>query len=163
MGKWQKRYGEKIAAWCEDKLGKCVGNGECWTLADEALKGVGAMPCQSYTHGALLYVLKPGSPSKLERVKRGDVIQFWNARFESKDGRRRNSAGRPGHTSVVTGVEEGGEVVKVVEQNVRQVKVVLRGEYRLWELVAGEVRISRAVPVEWVGVFDMDRFMRVME
>jgi hypothetical protein len=152
------RYSNAIAAWCESKMGRQVGNGECWTLAHDALEAVSAMPSQSLIHGSLLYTyIPPASPEPpggiLEAgVARGDVIQLLKAHFKSKDGSQK-WAGDPDHTAVVTGVELNG-VLRVVEQNSGGVKVVKKGSYDMSELVKGEVRIFRAVSESWVGKLD---------
>jgi hypothetical protein len=152
------RYSNATAAWCESKMGRQVGNGECWTLAHDALAAVGAMPSQSLIHGSLLYTyIPPASPEPqggiLEAgVARGDVIQLLKAHFQSKDGSQK-WAGNPDHTAVVTAVEPKS-VLRVVEQNSGGVKVVKKGSYDVSELVKGEVRIFRAVSESWVGKLD---------
>lgn len=149
-------------------MGRQVGDGECWTLANEALKAIGSRasskgrePCmssQSYVHGSLIYSYIPAtSPYPEPRggvheagVARGDIVQLLSAHFKSKDGRSEKWAGAPDHTAVVTGVQPNG-VVNVVEQNVGGVKKVRDGSYDMSELVRGEVRIFRAVGESWIG------------
>lgn len=147
-------------------MGHQVGNGECWTLAADGLAAVAAScrsrneePCmtsQGVVHGSLVFSFLPPQPCspaggvEAAGVSRGDVIQFLSCHFKRKDGRGQSWAGAPDHTSVVTGVERGG-VLRVVEQNVGGVKRVQEGKYDFSELVAGEVRIFRAVGESWVG------------
>ena len=166
------RYSEAIASWCESQMGLKVGNGECWTLADEALKAIAAtckahnqepcMPSQSLIHGHVLYTYIP-SQSHLpvpaggipeSGVARGDIVQILKARFESRNGGWQ-TAGDPDHTAVVTGVEADG-TVSVVQQNVGGKKAVMRGTYNMAEMVSGEVRIFRAVGVSWLGELSSD-------
>lgn len=164
-------YSDAVATWCESKMGRQVGNGECWTLANEGLKAVaencksyGTEPCmtsQSLVHGALIYSFIPAESQNPEPqggiletgVARGDVIQILKATFKSKDGRRSQFAGDPDHTAVVTSVEASG-VLRVVESNVGGSKNVRQGSYNMSELVNGEVRIFRAVGENWVGKLD---------
>src|SRR5205814_1264930 len=40
----QARFGDAVARWCEARIGVKVGDGECWTLAHDALEATGAMP-----------------------------------------------------------------------------------------------------------------------
>jgi hypothetical protein len=152
-------------------MGQQVGDGECWTLANEALKAIGAsassqgrepcMPSQSYVHGSLIYSFTPAtSPYPEPRggvreagVARGDIVQLLSAHFKSKDGRNQKWAGAPDHTAVVVGVEPD-DVVRVVEQNIGGVKKVREGSYDMSELVKGEARIFRAVGESWVGKLD---------
>ena len=164
-------YSDAVATWCESKMGRQVGNGECWTLADEGLKAVaqnckahGTEPClpsQSYIHGALIYSFISTDSTNPEAlggiletgVARGDVVQILSAVLKSRDGRRTGYAGDPDHTAVITSVEANG-ILKVVESNVGGVKNVKRGSYDMSELVKGEVRIYRAVGESWLGKLD---------
>ncbi|EKD11812.1 GMP synthase [Drepanopeziza brunnea f. sp. 'multigermtubi' MB_m1] len=161
------KYSDSIAAWCESKMGQQVGNGECWTLANEALKAVaqqctsrGQEPCtasQELVHGHILYTYRPAISLKPEPaggilaagVARGDIIQILSARFESPNGSFQ-VAGQPDHTAVITGVEPNG-VLRVVQQNTGGVKRVVTGNYNMSELTTGEVRIFRAVGINWLG------------
>lgn len=149
LKRWREKYGEALAKWCEGKMGKKVGDGECWTLAANGLQAVGAMRSVGFTHGALIFSQSAASEvrSREARVGRGDVIQFNTAVFRSKDGRRTTNAGSPGHTSIVTGVV--GNALHVVECNVGGSKDVKRGHYELEDLVSGDIKISRALPRDW--------------
>jgi hypothetical protein len=162
-------YNEDVATWCESQMGTQVGNGECWTLANDALKAVatsrtsaGQEPCmasQAFVHGGLIFSYLPAvssSPNppggiKEAGVARGDIIQFLSAHF--KDGGRQQWAGMPDHTSVITGVKADG-TLEVVEQNSGGVKIVKRGSYEMGQLVGGEVRIFRPVGKSWIGDLD---------
>ena len=149
-------------------MGQQVGDGECWTLANNAIIAIGStfsskgqepcMPSQSYTHGYLIYSYIPSKSLYPEPkggvleagIVRGDIIQLLSAHFKSKDGKSEKWAGAPDHTAVITGVESNG-VLRTVEQNVGGVKRVKKGEYDMSELVTGEVRIFRAVGESWAG------------
>ena len=168
---YRQNYSDAVATWCESNMGRQVGDGECWTLANEGLKAVATncnsygtepcMPSQSYIHGSLIYTFIPASSSYPEPqggvfeagVARGDVVQVYKGIFKSKDGRRSQFAGDPDHTAVVTSVETNG-VLRVVESNVGGSKNVREGSYNMEELVKGEVRIFRAVGVNWLGKLD---------
>lgn len=162
----KKRYSESIASWSESQMGRKVGNGECWTLANEALKAIAeecksrnqepCMASQMLIHGHILYTYIPLESRKpvpaggiLEAgVARGDIIQILKARFELRNGGWQ-TAGEPDHTAVVTGIDRDG-TVQVVQQNVGGKKIVMRGSYDMAEMVSGEVRIFRAVGVNWL-------------
>ena len=165
------RYSEAVATWSESKMGQQVGDGECWTLAHDALVAVGARcssksqePCMSslsLIHGHLVYSYIPAvSPYSEPKggvreagVARGDIIQLLSAHFRSKDGRSEKWAGAPDHTAVITGVDPNGNL-RVVEQNVGGAKTVRNGSYDMSELVKGEVRIFRVVGESWLGKLD---------
>jgi len=147
-------------------MGQQVGDGECWTLAAEALKAIaaeeharGAEPCmtsQSVIHGSVIYSYLPPKPCeppggvKAVGVARGDIIQFLSAHFKRKDGRGESWAGAPDHTAIVTHVERDG-LLRVVESNSGGVKLVKEGKYDFSELVNGEIRIFRVVGESWIG------------
>jgi hypothetical protein len=151
-------------------MGQQVGDGECWTLAHHGLQAIAAKcsargqePCitsQSLIHGHILYSFIPSvSPYPEPRggvleagVARGDIIQLLTAHFHAKNGSQK-WAGSPDHTAVITRVDSNG-VLSVVEQNVGNVKKVQRGSYDMSELVKGEVRIFRAVGINWAGELD---------
>ena len=164
------RYGERIAAWCEARIGTKVGNGECWTLANDAITAVAeecraqnqepCVPSRSYVHGALIYTYIPPKPSDppsgvlAAGTARGDIIQFLTAHFRSRDGLSWSSRGAPDHTAVITAVERGG-ILKVLEQNVGGTKIVMEGKVDMSEMTSGEVRIFRPVGENWLVPLDL--------
>jgi myosin tail region-interacting protein MTI1 len=102
----------KVLQFAEDHLGKQVGNGECWTLAAEALMYVGAS--------------RPGSKGvavnqfgrKLnvgETILPGDVVQFEKAKFVHKSKRGASSQTMPHHTAIVAGID--GKRITLLHQN----------------------------------------------
>lgn len=119
----------RIAAFCLAKTGQRVGNGECWTLANDAFTSAGAR-----RPGRDLRVWGRIVTSK-ESLKPGDVIEFQSARFS--DGTITGTA----HTAVVV---KGGnrEKFSIAEQNWGMKTVRLR-ETNLNLLVSGKVRVYR--------------------
>jgi len=122
--------GPKIAAYCRTREGSKVGNGECWTPADEAFKSAGAR-----RPGLDMRVWGREVDPARERLKAGDVIEFQNARFSN--GTITGSA----HTAVVVG---GGPQsgFTIAEQNWGR-KTVRIVEMDLTKHVSGKVRIYR--------------------
>lgn len=120
----------RIADYCVARKGQKVGNGECWTLADEAFKSAGTR--------------RPGSNMRVwgrlvnparEAIQQGDVVEFQSARFS--DGIITGSA----HTAVVV---KGGsqEQFIIAEQNWGRKTVRFR-EMSMTRLVSGRVMIYR--------------------
>jgi hypothetical protein len=153
-------YGDKIVQWCYARMGQQVGNGECWTLADEALKAVGeqtnppCMPSQSLVHGHIVYEHVHGhSPVWADDIIRaGDIVQWLSAKYERRERGRivyGSSVGAPDHTAVVTKYSDG--VILVLHQNTGGAKVVKTGEFRFAEMVGGEIRIYRPIWKNWAG------------
>jgi hypothetical protein len=156
-------------------MGTQVGNGECWTLAHDALEAIAregkargeepVMISSGTTHGCCIYAhyvpSAPSPPGGLEAagIDRGDILQFRSSHFVHKDsshpssrseswaGARKGTPGIPDHTAVVVGVD--GRVLRVLEQNTGGVKRVREGTYQLDEMVDGEVRAFRPVGESW--------------
>lgn len=158
---YQQIYGEHVAAWSEQQMGKQVGRGECWDLAQHALeKGCGKHAfISTYTHHGFPIIEIEATPtgglkylrSQLDEVKRGDILQFKTCVFEDKTTGVTTTAGAPDHTSVVTATFNGK--INVVHQNVGGVRTVMTGSYTLANLVKGTVTVYRPVPSEWAGSF----------
>lgn len=165
---YRVKYSDRVAQWCESKMNTQVGNGECWTLAYEALKAVaaeeasgGREPCmvsQSLIHGYKIYEFLPPASCQpaggvhAAGVARGDVIQYLSAHFKHENGGQ-SWAGAPDHTAVVTRVQRDG-TLNIVQSNSGGVKTVAIGTVNFNELVGGEIRIFRAVGESWVGPMD---------
>ncbi|GMF07923.1 unnamed protein product [Ambrosiozyma monospora] len=160
------KYGEHIASWCEVKLGSKVGDGECWTLAHDALEkscGKHAFVSSGYCHGAILYTLigseKKGVPpsvvkeSVTDELKRGDILQFTSCGF-----RYPNKAlffGDPNHTSEAAEVKPSPDnsqfqKVVVLHQNVNGHKIVSTEEIELDKLMEGKLEVYRPVDASWI-------------
>jgi hypothetical protein len=111
---YRRQYSENVGRWCENKLGRRLGNGDCWALARDALQAVGAMSSQQYIHGALIYENIAGRNKLREEAKisRGDIMQFSKAKFVRRDGMGWQIAGAPNHTAIVAKVD--GEVLSTL-------------------------------------------------
>jgi hypothetical protein len=84
-----------ILTYAEKSLGQKIGNGECWTLAHEAVLNAGAQMPDTYVWGR---ELKPDEP-----ILPGDIMQFTTARFEGPGWWYQ--MGNPNHTAIVQKVE----------------------------------------------------------
>ena len=78
QGKQLPDLNQKVLKFAEDHMGQQVGNGECWTLAAEALSSAGA--ARPGAKGVGVYdfghKLEAG-----EGLLPGDVVQFEKAKF----------------------------------------------------------------------------------
>lgn len=121
----QPNLAQKITAFATQRLATHHGDGQCFTLADDALKNAGAKSAADY--GKLTpdadYVW--GTSVKASAVKPGDVIQFRNYRYdrtvetEKSDGSSSavdDFQERPHHTAIVEQVNSDGSMT-VLEQN----------------------------------------------
>lgn len=118
---------QKVVAWARGQLKKRVGRGQCWDLADHALRHAGAHssttrgPNDDYVWGQEVPIIA---------VIPGDILQFrdhvvtttttiktvW-ANGSSTSGPDAVPASRPQHTAIVVAVAPG--VLTILEQHVK--------------------------------------------
>jgi cell wall-associated NlpC family hydrolase len=115
---------DQIVAYARQRLGTEVGDGECYTLVDRALRNAGAKSAEHY--GTVTpdadYVW--GTSVNRSELRPGDVIQFRDYSFDrTVDTNNPDGSGstatdhqeRPHHTAIVERID--GEAVVVLEQN----------------------------------------------
>jgi len=116
---------EQVLAFTRRNRGQRVGNGECFTLADTALRSAGAKSAADYgdVDPSADYVW--GLGVTLGSLQPGDVIQFRDYRYdreveiEHPDGSVETNEDfqeRPHHTAIVESVGVNGAVT-LLEQN----------------------------------------------
>ncbi|HEX2747092.1 MAG TPA: CHAP domain-containing protein [Verrucomicrobiales bacterium] len=128
----QKRAVEvpaKILAYCREHSGKQVGNGECWTLADECFKA-----CELKRPGGRVWGRKL-DPAK-EKPQPGDIVEFRSAKFA--DGGMTG----PEHTAIVVALGKKGHLT-VAEQNWGGHKTVHERDMDPAGLKSGEMMFYR--------------------
>src|SRR5262245_29586607 len=108
--------GQKIVTWAQGQMGKTVGAGECWDLAEQALKNAGTKtstdlgdigPDDDYIWGDTI---------DIKNVESGDILQIRDHEqtitteltYTFKDGTEGEESsyetlGRPHHTSIING------------------------------------------------------------
>jgi hypothetical protein len=119
----QGSMADQIVAFPRSHYGERVGDGQCFALADRALRGAGAKSAADFgpSTGDADYVW--GTSVALADVRPGDIVQFrdyeYYWRTDGADGAYRDEkGGRPHHTAVVESVNGNGALT-VLEQNVR--------------------------------------------
>ena len=106
---------QAVLKYAAAQVGKKVGNGECWTLAAEALKAAGAK------HAKRVH-LRPQAGQDGDPVQPGDVMQFTSCQVQGgrchsgTGGRWSVSLGFPNHTAVVKAVISPTKY-KILQQN----------------------------------------------
>jgi hypothetical protein len=116
---------DQIVGFPRRRLGHRHGDGECFSLADRALRNAGARSAADF--GTVVpdadYVW--GSPVDLSALQPGDIIQFRDYRYDREiDTSNPDGSGttatdmqeRPHHTAIVESVGANGAVA-VLEQN----------------------------------------------
>ena len=144
--------GAKVLAFAEKHKGEQVGNGECATLAGEALKDAGAKRrgkdepnSGDYTWGEhFLTVTAEGSGQKFDGKKTdihpGDIIQFRDTKFAGKSAKGHYTQSAAHHTAIVLAIEDGGSTVRVLHQNFGGKKIVQETTLHLGDLKEGWLR-----------------------
>jgi uncharacterized protein (DUF2147 family) len=69
----------QLVAFCKDNLGKQVGNGECWTLADQAFRACGI---KRPTNDLRVWGRK--IDFEKEKLQEGDIVEYRTAKFSCK-------------------------------------------------------------------------------
>jgi hypothetical protein len=121
----QQSVGDRILAFARQRTGQVHGDGECFTLADEALRNAGAKSAADFgkVGPGLDYVWGRAVPRAA--LQPGDIIQMrdYHANITSDrdhpDGSSdsdTHSEERPHHTAIVESVGTDGQVT-VLEQN----------------------------------------------
>jgi hypothetical protein len=149
--------GEKVVAFCQEHKGEQVGDGECASLANEALRAAGARgrgadrPQKGdYTWGEQVFFIEGGeSGQKMEgkssEIRAGDIIQLRDVKFKGRRPGGTYSMTFEHHTAIVAGVEDGGRTVHIFHQNFGGKKVVMNATYKLGDLKEGWLRFYRPV------------------
>ena len=130
------RFGPKLVEFCAARIGTVEGNGECWTLADNAIKA---------QNGELEIALSYNFGQRIDfrSVEPGDVAQFTSCRFEYPNGSV-STAGEPNHTAIVV-EKTSNSSFSVFEQNPSPVRL---GSYDLSRKTRGEIVFYRPLLVE---------------
>lgn len=123
----------RVANFAVDHLTQKVGNGECWTLAKQALVAAGAQPPNGYVFGRELVYGEPWLP--------GDIIQFTSCQFvDVQPGRRSTTTlGSPNHTAIIYSIANGQTVI--LQQNVNDDRHVQTQTLNFSNMVGGNVKV----------------------
>ena len=148
--------GKKVLAFCQEQVGKKVGDGECSALAGAALasasaKGIsGSSPGgDDYIWGDLAGIIETQGKSNYDRetqartARPGDILQFRDAAFANSFAGNSSSAGH--HTAVVVAVSGYGKQIQILEQNSGGRRFVTRGTLNVDEMHQGWIRIYHPV------------------
>jgi hypothetical protein len=128
---------QKVLAYAQGMVGRQDGNGECWTLVDNALRSAGAN-----TSGDSNYVF--GQAISVGSVMPGDVIQFTSAHFVHTNPNGSwysNDLGTPNHTAIVSSVQ--GRQITLLNQNVNGNRTVQYTTINLDDLKSGSLQAYR--------------------
>jgi hypothetical protein len=127
----------RVANYAVEHLGIRVGNGECWTLAKEALIAAGAQPPRGYVFGREVGQGEPWQP--------GDIIQFTGCEFVEVQPERTVHfvLGTPEHTAIIYAIANG--TVTILQQNVNDDKRVQTQTLDFNRMTAGRYKVYSPV------------------
>jgi hypothetical protein len=142
---------DRIVSFARRNLGARVDDGECFALADRALRGAGAKSARDF--GTVTpdadYVW--GQSVNLSQLQRGDIIQFrdYQSEVETRTPTevRTETQSRPHHTAIVESVAGGG-AVNVIEQNIPEGTGVTRSRLHFTSGTTGSGDTTTTVAVQ---------------
>lgn len=112
---------QTVLNYASDNNGKSVGTGECFDLADKALKKAGAKSAADYGKVTPDADYIWGSAIDIGSVQPGDIVQFRNYGFDMEIDTPTETSTfdgtRPHHTAIVKSVDSDGRIT-VWEQNI---------------------------------------------
>lgn len=153
----------KVVDFAKKKLDEQVGNGECWTLANDAILAGGGKSSPSYRDfpakgdyvwGELVYGVTAADGKQTEdavaakkSVLPGDIVQFRDAKFSGpRPGGGTYSMTAPHHTAVVATVAPDGRTFQILHQNWAGKKTVAEATLAVRDLKDGWLRVYRPQP-----------------
>lgn len=152
-----KTVNDRVVEFAKAHLGEQVGNGECWTLANEALKSAEARSSNAYIDspdkgdyvwGDLVYAreIKNGKAVEMAKPKTkimpGDIVQFRDAKFAGRKpegGTYSKSA--PHHTAIVLKANADDGTIVMLHQNFGGKKTVMEVTFTPADLQEGWMKI----------------------
>ena len=123
----------RISAEAGKYLGKTVGRGECWDLAQKVLDDLGADWQRPVQFGRRVDWNK-------EAVEPGDIMQMYSLKLVYAD--RIEYFGLPQHTAIVSRVLAPG-VYELLHQNVAGKRFVVKGQINLKVISGGTLEVYR--------------------
>ena len=140
------RFNRSMLNFAWERVGQHIGDGECWTLINEALLSSSAHHAAHYRFGSLLTEGSSLEQADWSMVLPGDIIQFDQAYFEG-DGYT-TIAGEPNHTALIRSIDIPNHRITVYEQNSPIGGPTEIDTYAFDDLQDGGFYIYRAVPSE---------------
>jgi len=130
--------GERVAAYAEAAMGRRVGRGECWDLAQYALNDAGARWDGFYGFGNRL-------DTNEHVVQRGDIVQFEGVLVERVTATSMEQATMGHHTAIVLSVQGSGHFLLAHQNFGRAGRKVSRYELVMTDVKRGTITFYRPV------------------
>lgn len=130
--------GERVAAYAEAAVGRRVGRGECWDLAQYALNDAGARWDGYYGFGEKLDTM-------IVPVQRGDIAQFEGVLVERGTETSMEQATMGHHTAIVLSVQGPGHFLLAHQNFGRAGRKVSRYELVMADVKRGTITFYRPI------------------
>jgi len=132
MSKPKLTVSQQVLVWAQGQLGKRIGKGECWDLAERALDHAGAQTSNDlgpveedtdYVWGDPVDDVKDVEPGFILQLRDHVVTTITHTKYTFSDGSWEESTNtetieRPHHTAIVSGKLDASGAVRTLEQNV---------------------------------------------
>jgi CHAP domain len=123
--------GDQVVSFARGRIGQSVGDGQCFALADQALRNAGAKSAADFgtvtSDGDYVW----GNRVSLADARAGDIIQFRGYRYDrtidTATATNTDFQERPHHTAIVERIDGQGAIT-VLEQNVPDGSPVQRSQ-----------------------------------
>jgi hypothetical protein len=129
---------QRVVRFARAHLGRQVGDGECWTLADQALRFAGARRPGRRGYGTYVFGRRIPATGLLP----GDILQMERVRFEHRGAGGRRSWQEFGHHTAIV-VQVRGTELTILHQNFNGSRAVQRTTIDLDDRVRGSVVFYR--------------------
>lgn len=152
----QPSMAERIVAYARARRGQRHGNGECFTLADDALKSSGAKGAADYGQVSPEADYVWGTAVTRTDLQPGDVIQMRDYRVDIERTEKKSDGSeeifdifeeRPHHTAIVESIGTDGRVT-VLEQNHPVGTAVTRNVFHLTSTTYSAGNVTSKVTVK---------------
>lgn len=129
---------KQIIVFVKNNIGKKVGRGECWDLANEALNFISAKWDGEYNFGKEIKYMN-------ECVFPGDIVQFENVELNYKIGDNQFTEKLLHHTAIIYTIKSKGQFVMADQNTGRSGKKVGLSPFNLDDIKKGKIKIFRPV------------------
>ncbi len=127
---------KQIIVFVKNNIGKKVGRGECWDLANEALNFISAKWDGEYNFGKEIKYMN-------ECVFPGDIVQFENVELNYKIGDNQFTEKLSHHTAIIYTVKSKGQFVMADQNTGRSGRKVGLSPFNLNDIKKGKIKIFR--------------------
>jgi hypothetical protein len=135
---------EQVVGFARSKLGEKVGDGQCSSLAAEALRSAGAK-IRRGEHGTWGDELTSMLDAKPGDILQFDDVLFVHTRFLDDGAKRTDTISFPHHTAIVDRVRKRGAkpVLVILHQNVSGTQIVQEWTINMADKKRGTVKLYR--------------------